>query len=141
MARTRSIQDLRNELQKKERQLDKLLKQREKIVGQLDDIDAQIQKLGGEGLATPGRRGSMASMRGRKRGVRARRATGRPLGEYVKQVLAESKEPMRVKDIVVAVQDAGYRSSSKDFYGIVAAALRETEGVKRVGRGQYTLAG
>ena len=33
--------------------------------------------------------------------------------------------PMRVKDIMTAVQKAGYETNSKGFYGLVATAVRE----------------
>ena len=47
---------------------------------------------------------------------------------------------MRAKEIVPAVRKAGYETFSKDFYGIVATALRDKKTFKRVSRGVYTLA-
>jgi len=48
---------------------------------------------------------------------------------------------MRVKEVVPAVKKAGYKTRSKDFYGIVATALREDKRFKRLGRGVYAVAG
>ena len=47
---------------------------------------------------------------------------------------------MRVREIVAAVQEAGYKSAAKDFYGIVATAVRG-EGFEKLGRGVYRLKG
>lgn len=76
---------------------------------------------------------------GRPRKRRAR-ATGKPLIEYVRAVLAKAPQGMRAKDVASAVTKAGYRSFSKDFYGIVATTLRDKR-FKRLHRGVYTLAG
>ena len=46
---------------------------------------------------------------------------------------------MRAKDIAQAVVKAGYRSTSRNFYPIVAAALRDKKLFRRVRRGVYTL--
>ena len=164
--RTKSIQELRKELEAKEKKVKRLRSQRKKLVTQLQSIDKQISALGGEIPAAPTqrkrrrkkvakrkiRRTRKVGKRGRKaktvtkakkvgRPRRARkRATGKPLVKYLQQVLAKAKGGMRARDIVGAVQKAGYKSSSKDFYGIIAATLRERDEFKRLGRGIYTTA-
>lgn len=71
---------------------------------------------------------------------RRSRATGKPLVEYVRAVLGKAPQGMRAKDVTSAVRKAGYRSFSKDFYGIVATTLRDKR-FKKLRRGVYTLGG
>ena len=53
--------------------------------------------------------------------------------------LGKASDGMRVKEVVGAVKKAGYKSLSKDFYGIVATTLRNKK-FKRIKRGLYKLA-
>ncbi len=149
--KVRKIEELRRELAAKERQLEALLKQRRKIAAKLESLDKGILALGGEIPSIkrkPGRPpGSMKVKRkpGRPRKsvntrTPTRRIAHKPLVEYIKQVLGKSKVSLRCKDIMTAVKKAGYKSASKNFYGIVAAALRDTKNFKRVSRGAYTSA-
>ncbi len=81
--------------------------------------------------------------RGRKAGKttrQARRATGKPLVEYLRKALGKASKGMRPVDIARSVREAGYKTYSKDFYGIVAAALRDKKNFKRMKRGVYALA-
>ena len=147
--RIKSITELRREIAAKERQLKKFVSQRKKVAARLAAIEKRIELLGGEppkrGRGRPKRRKKVARKKTRRAGrlarkvKRARRATGKPLVEYIRQVLAKSPKPMRAKNIVQAVRKVGYKTFSKDFYGIVAAALRDKKNFKRVGRGVYTL--
>ena len=166
MPRIKKIGELRQELAAKEKQLGKLVAQRKKLASTLESIDRVIALLGGEIPPTRRRRGRPPGRpklakkrvkRGRKpkkvkkarkakkakkakKVKRGRRATGKPLAEYLKKVLGAAKAPMRAKEIVPAVRKAGYKTFSKDFYGIVATALRDKKTFKRVSRGVYTLA-
>ena len=149
--RIKSITELRREIAAKERQLKKFVSQRKKVAARLAVIEKRIELLGGEppkpkrGRGRPKRRKKVARKKTRRAGrlarkvKKARRATGKPLVEYIRQVLAKSPKPMRAKNIVQAVRKVGYKTFSKDFYGIVAAALRDKKNFKRVGRGVYTL--
>jgi hypothetical protein len=47
---------------------------------------------------------------------------------------------MRVKNVMAAVKKAGYKSLSKDFYGIVAATLRDDKRFVKISRGVYKTA-
>jgi len=136
MPRIRSIQQLRQELQVKEKEIGKLQSRRNKLVAQVDRIDRQIAALAGKA-----RRGRKLAAAGGKKAVTRRRATGKPLVEYIQTVLKKARKGMRVKEITQAVAKAGYRSHSKDFYGIVAAAVRDKTKFRRLGRGVYKLAG
>ena len=136
MPRIKSIQQLRRELQVKEKQVGKLQSKRNKLVARLDQIDRQIAALAGKARGG----GFKAALREEK-AVTRRRATGKPLVEYIQSVLKKAKNGMRVKEITQAVTKAGYRSHSKDFYGIVAATVRDESKFRRIGRGVYKLGG
>ena len=150
--RIKGINELRRELAAKEKELAELLARRKKLAKRLAAVDKTIAALGGEVPAAKPRRGRppgkgkavRKKVRGPRRVVKKvkrahKRATGQPLAEYIKKVLGESPKGMRAKDVVRAVKKNGYKTFSKDFYGIVAAALRDTKGVKRVSRGVYQL--
>jgi len=131
--RIKSIEDLRRELSAKEKQLGKLELRRKKALVRLSRIDKKIAALGGK----PSEAGRLDGRRRRGGRPRGRRRSGESLAACVAQVLAKAGKAMRAKDVVDAVKASGYKSASKDFYGIVAAALRETPGIKRVSRGVY----
>jgi hypothetical protein len=150
--RIKSIQQLRRELLVKEKELDRLLVQREKLAAKLKGIDKKIVVMGGEvphGKRGPGRprklrKSAKKTPHARKALMRIRRrpgrATGKPLLEYLREILGKAPKGLRARDIALAVRDAGYKTYSKDFYGIVAAALRDKNNFKRLSRGIYTLA-
>lgn len=139
MPRIRTIVEIRRELRQKEAQVAKIKARRDKVAAKLARLDRKIALLGGE-VAPAGRWGKAAAA-----GLKVRRAGRRPRGkalvEYLKKVLAQARNGMRVMDIHKAVAKTGYRSSSKDFYGIVATALREGKDFQRLGRGVYKLKG
>ena len=154
--RVKTIDELQKELESKQRKVDRLQSRRDKLADELDAADREIAKLTGEGRSQRGgRKSTRKTTRKRKKAARGRRkkttarkprrarkrATGRPLAEYIKDVLKNHPKGMRVKEIQAAVRKAGYRSSSKDFYGIVAAALRDEDNFQRVSRGVYKLKG
>ena len=134
--RTKSIAELRRELKAKERALGRLASRRKKLAARLAVLDRRIASLGGAAPATGARAGGRRTKgrRGRKR------ATGKPLVKYIRAALGRAKGGMRAKDVTKAVVKAGYPTCSKDFYGIVAAALRDKSHFKRLKRGIYTLA-
>ena len=130
------------------------------LARELDALDRQINALTGKRKRRgrkpgpkPGRKPGRPAMRatrrtGKKTAKRAakktvrrarKRATGKPLTEYIREVLAQAAAPMRVRDIMTAVSKAGYRSASKDFYNIVAATVRDPKSFQRIKRGVYKL--
>jgi len=147
-ARSKTIQELRRELAAKEKQLDKLLAQRRSLAARLAKLDKAIVAAGGEApqpKARKARKRRKLKAAGRKAAPRRKavkktgRARSKPLVEYIKQVLGKSGKPLRAKEVMQAVRAAGYKTRSKDFYGIVASALRDTKTFMRVSRGVYTL--
>ena len=138
-AQTKTIQDLRKELKAKTKKLAKLRQQRRKAAVTLAAIDKQIASLVGR-ATKPGPKKKVAKKKvAKKKAGKAKRATGTPLLTYVQNALGKAPDGMRVKEVVGAVKKAGYKSLSKDFYGIVATTLRNKK-FKRIKRGLYKLA-
>lgn len=136
--RPKSIAELRRELAGREKQVNKLLARREKIAARLRKLDSEIRAVGGDIPAPPAR-----GRRGRPRLGRppARRGrAGKPLVAYVIKALKKAPEGLRVKEVKAAVLKKGYRSTAKDFYGIVATTLRDETRFKKLSRGRYALA-
>jgi chromosome segregation ATPase len=139
-----SIQELRRQLAARKAQLTKAQAARKKLAARLAALDKDIAALGGKAPSGRGRKGPKAKARAGKRKGKAaakkttrKRATGRPLVEYIVDVLAKAKDGMRIKNVMAAVKKAGYKSLSKDFYGIVAATLRDDKRFAKVSRGVY----
>ncbi len=124
----KSIPEIQKELEDKKKTLTKLRAERRDLQKRLAAVDRKISSISGS-------RHSTKAAAGRK----PRRRRGKPLADYIANVLKKSGKPMRTKDIAAAVRKAGYKSKSKDFYNIVATTLRDDR-FKRVSRGSYTLA-
>jgi len=131
-----SIQELRRCLLAQEREVARLEQKREKLVKELARIDKAIVAAGGSLDKKPA-----AKTRATRAAVSPGRkpSDGKPLIDYIIGVLKGSPKGMRVKEVMNAVTKAGYVSRSKDFYGIVATALREGPQFKKISRGIYAL--
>ena len=156
--RTKTIEELKRELGAKERLVARLQAKRAKVAAQLKKIDSQIATTSGAAETKPRRRrrkrvakakparrrkAAKAKRRAPKKApkrARRRRATGAPLAGYLRKALAGKEQGVRVRDLASAVVKAGYKTYSKDFYGIVATALRDGKEFKKLGRGVYALA-
>ena len=148
-ARTKTIRQLQRELNAKKRSLVALRRRRTKAAARLAAIEKEIAVLTGAGPGPKvGRKKKVARKRGRparkkkarKVARKRRRATGKPLVAYMRQVLAKAPRGMRARDIAAAVTKAGYKSFSKDFNAVVAKTLLAPKLFQRVSRGVYKLA-
>lgn len=149
MPRTKTIRELRRELTAKEAVLTKIQAQRGKLLAKLDVIDRTIALLTG-GKAGPGRPAKVGrpGKVGRPRknaapvrvGRRRRGRNEKSLVQTIHEVLSAQPKGLRVKDIAQAVLDAGYKTGSDKFYGLVAAAVRDLKLFKKVSRGVYRAA-
>jgi|GEM_PF-1520782 len=127
-----TIDQLRAEIARRQTGLPMLLKKRAKLLKAVGKLDVQIAALGSQ-IEQP------AKPKGRQtEPATSTPSSGKSLVQSIKDVLGRTKGGMRVKDIVVAVQEAGYKTAAKDFYGLVAAAVRG-EGFKKLGWGVYNL--
>ena len=116
-----SLADLKSMLAEGRRQRGRLLKERKKLQARIDQVDREIQSLDGAG-AGRGRRG---------------RRNDLPLRDVIESVLKRSSKPMRVGDIVNAVEASGYRSGSANFRGIVNQTLIKEKRFTSPSRGLY----
>jgi hypothetical protein len=116
-----SIAKLESMLRARKGELSVLQKHRDQLHRKLNNIEKRIVSLGGTVRAGGGRaRNSMS------------------LVEALQTVLSGAK-PMKVGDIVEAVQRKGYSSSSANFRGIVNQTLIKEKQFGSVGRGVYQL--
>ena len=132
---TMTLAELRAEINRRQQGLPKLRKERAKLTKQLGAIDRKIAALVGEPSA-PARAPKAPKPAEERRLPR----NAKSLIECAADVLAKAKDGMRVKDVMAAVKKAGYKTNSKSFYGLVAAALQDNR-FGKLGRGVYTLKG
>jgi hypothetical protein len=125
-----NIAQLERILQGRRSELTRLERQRSELQRKLDGLDRQIIKLNG-------------SLRGRRGGGPGSRARNeQSLVEAIESVMRGNGKPMRVGDIVEAVQGTGYRSNSANFRGIVNQTLiKERKRFSAADRGLYQLKG
>jgi hypothetical protein len=127
-----TIDQLRAEIARRQTGLPKLQKKRAKLLKAVGKLDRQIAALGGQIEQPPKPKGRPT------KAAKSTASSGKSLAQCIRDVLGGSRGGMRVKDIVAAVQEAGYKSVAKDFYHLVAAAVRGDE-FKKLGRGIYKL--
>ena len=126
-----NIAQLEQILEDRRTEIEKLGRQRSELEKKLNAIDRQIAKLEGGSVGGGGRRG---------RGGGGRVRNDRPLPDAIEAVLREAGGPMKVPDIMAAVQATGYRSGSANFKGIVNQALiKDRKRFGQVERGVYQL--
>jgi hypothetical protein len=133
-----STSTLQAELQRRLAKLGDLIAQRDALDKQI----SQLQGLAGQAPEMPQVTAKVGKRPGRNPGrwPKAARASGKPLAEYVREVLAAAPHGMGLKDIEAAVLAAGYPTKAKTLYAPVVKALAKI-GTKRVGRGVYRLRG
>ena len=125
-----NIAQLERILQDRRSELTRLERQRSELQRKLDGVERQIVKLNG----------SMRGRRGGGRGIRARNEHS--LIEVIEMAMRSHRKPMRVGEIVDAVQAGGYRSNSANFRGIVNQTLiKERKRFSAAERGLYELKG
>ncbi|MFP4105626.1 MAG: hypothetical protein ACLFVU_05970 [Phycisphaerae bacterium] len=134
MAKT--IRELQEELKAKQAKVGKLQAKRDKFLNEISKLDSQIEKITGE---KPSSAGTSTRRTGKTRRSRRGPAGGKTLTDYLEQVLKDHPEGMRAKEAEQAVLDAGYPTTSKSFYNIVATTLREGKQFEKVSRGVYKL--
>ena len=125
-----NIAQLERILDERRTELNRLERQRTELRRKLDGVERQIGRLAG----------SLRGRRGGGGGIRARNEQS--LVATIESVMRSSGKPMRVGNIVEAVQAGGYRSNSDNFRGIVNQTLiKERKRFGQVERGLYQLKG
>lgn len=121
--KSHSISELRALLGEQRKRRAQLLGDRKKFQAKIDQVDREIAMLDGQEGAAGGRSRNDKS-----------------LPDVIESVLKKSGKPMKVGDIVAGAENAGYRSSSVNFRGIVNQALIKDERFTAASRGHYKLA-
>ena len=134
MRAIKTISELKRELKLRQQMLEVLYVKRDKLARKLKVVEKNIAAITGEATS-----GSTFGVRAPRKG-KFRGKGGKPLVSYLRDVLAKAPKGMRARDIAKAVVKAGYPTTSKSFYSIVAATLRDKKNFKRLARGVYTLA-
>jgi hypothetical protein len=127
-----SIHDLAAEIQQRvSTELPMLKRQREQLDRQISELEALATGVSARGTA------QAAIERAVRR--KGRRARGKPLREYVREVLAGSGTGMSLKDLEAAVRAAGYPTRAKSLSTPIFAVVSKDAGIQRVSRGVYRL--
>ena len=134
-----SIEELLAQLKKHQARLPKLQRQERKLLKQLAKVQADIAALGGA-VGSISKSSGVKARATRKAGRRpAKRAKNKiKLADAIVAVLKKDTS-LSVPEISKAVQDNGYKSTSKTFQTIIYQTLARDKRVKRSGRGQYQL--
>lgn len=122
-------------------QLERILQDRKTDVDRLERLRADLQRrLSGVEQKILRIQGSLRGGRRRGGGIRAR--NDQSLVATIESVMRGHGKPMRVGEIVDAVQAGGYRSNSANFRGIVNQTLiKERKRFSAADRGVYQLKG
>ena len=124
-----SLKQLVAELKKRQAKLATLIKQR-------DALNAQIEEL--EGLPGAGTAPAQAHKVPAKSKKARKRATGKPLAEYVREALAAAPKGLSIAKLEKKILAAGYPTSVDRIYKQISAVLAKG-GFERVDRGVYAL--
>lgn len=152
LERPLTLADLRRALEEKERALRDLLARKERLAGELEELGGLLEAMLAGGAAAPVRTEGKGRARGgaTRRGARGpakaaavRAGRGAPregsLPAFIRAALEQVVGPLRIAEIVEAVQAAGYTSRSAKLNVIVANRLSQMDDVEKVERGLYQL--
>jgi len=123
-----SLDDLEREMRRRQSEVGRLVTKRDRLAAQVADLDSQIKALGG---VSAGSFGTTAAGKPRRRPQNESSLSDALLG-----VLKSTT--MSVTEAAVAVQKAGYQTTSSSFRTIVNQTLIKDPRFKKVARGQYT---
>jgi hypothetical protein len=150
-----TLADLRRALDRKESELRELLARRDALARDLEQLGETLQAmLAGSDVAAmdsnrPPRAArsapeskAAAKAKGRRRHASTDAPAGRAgsLQAAIRSVLERVIGPLKVAEIVEAVQKAGYASKSANLNVIVSNRLAQMDDVEKVDRGLYQLA-
>jgi hypothetical protein len=124
-----SVEDLRNEIQRRQAALPGLIAQRDELNRQIEELQA----LGLPGAAATARKAAPVRSVPAK-GWQARNKLSLP--QLLRKIL-EGKPEMSVNELTAAAVAAGYKSNSKAFKAVVRQTLYQDKRFERVGRGRF----
>jgi hypothetical protein len=120
-----SLAQLEKLMRERRAEITRLCRIRDRLQKKLDDVQAKLREVSG---------GTIAGVTG---AMRARNQSS--LQEMIHRVLAQSQSPLSVGDIMDRVSEAGYRSTSGNFRGIVNQTLIKDKRFAKAGRGLYQI--
>lgn len=115
--------EIEKELKRRLKGVRSLQRKRDRLADRLREMDRELASMGG----------SVGSIGG----VRRRARNDSNLVDALARVL--DGKTMGVTEVSLAVQEAGYATTSPNFRTIVNQALIKDKRFKRVGRGKYTV--
>lgn len=130
-----SLKQLVGELKKRQAKLNSLIKQRDALNSQIEELQG-IESVAAEAEPAQSRKVARKAKAGRK--TKGKKATGKPLADYVREALAAAPDGLGVKDIEAKVREAGYPTKAETIYNPIMKVLAKG-GFKKVGRGVYTV--
>jgi len=131
---------LKKEIAKRAAKVDKLKAQRDKLDKQTRQIEGAAGPAKKPAAKKPGRKPGRKPGPKPGRKPKATRGGAKPLGQYVKEVLAAAKAGLSVKAIEKGVIAAGYSTRAESIYNPILKVIRKG-GFKKVARGIYAVKG
>ena len=104
----------------------KIQERREQLMAEIAKVNEEIASLSQE-LGAP------------TKAPAVRKGRAKRLPQYVLEVLKTSPTPLTAKEIADAVTRAGYRSSSKNFVGLVRRTCYLNDRIRAKERGKFTV--
>lgn len=120
-----SLAQLEKLMRERRAEITRLCRIRDRLQAKLDDVQAKLREVSG---------GTIAGVTG---AMRARNHSS--LQEMIHRVLGKAESPLSVGDIMDRVSEAGYRSTSGNFRGIVNQTLIKDKRFAKAGRGLYQI--
>jgi len=126
---------LQAELDRRTRQLDHLKAARTALAAKLAGLDKRIA-----GLWGPGRKVKPRKLAKVRKGRGGKPRGGATLNNKMVEILQAAGGPMKLLDLVRAVQKSDYPSKSKHLRSMISQALRRDRRFKKIRRGVYKAA-
>jgi septal ring factor EnvC (AmiA/AmiB activator) len=104
----------------------KVQERRERLMAEIAKVNEEIASLSQE-LGAP------------TKAPAVRKGRAKRLPQYVLEVLKASPTPLTAKEIADAVTKAGYRSSSRNFVGLVRRTCYLNDRIRTKERGKFTV--
>lgn len=118
--------------EKAARKISRLMNKRDRLAESLGDINLQLSRVSVDGTEKAKRGPKVGSRRKVKKDGQASLKTHL-------MIALKGSDGQKIADLVTAVQDAGYTSSSQNFRLLVNQTLLNEGEFKKVGRGEYML--
>ena len=129
-----SLEDLRRELERRQKGLEALLARRAKVAQELATLDAQIRGMQAADRPVARPRAGLAAQPAKLALPRQKNSISLPDAVALEAEVGEVVTPPETARKVLA---SGYQTTSKTFTAMVTNALSNDKRFKRVGRGRY----